>query len=63
MCRTRIRGSDTPHVLDLVLSNDYFFEEVKNVSPLGNSNHSVIYVKSCLQCSYRLIEVKLKYNK
>jgi len=60
---TRFRGADTLHVLDLVISNDSFVEEVKYYAPLGNSDHSVIYVKCSLQCNYRLIEGKLNYNK
>ena len=41
-CPTRTRGSDTPHVLDLVISNDSFIEDSKYLAPLGNSDHSVI---------------------
>jgi len=48
---TRFRGADTPHVLDLVISNDSFVEEVKYLAPLGNSDYSVIYVKCSLQCN------------
>jgi len=62
-CPTRFRGSDTLHILDLVISNDSFIEEVKHLVPLGNSDQSVIYVKTSLQHSYRLIEGKLNYKK
>ena len=62
-CPTRTRGSDTPHILDLVLSNDSFIEEVQYLAPLGNSDHSVIYTRSSLQCNYRLLNDKLNYNK
>jgi hypothetical protein len=62
-CPSRFRGADTPHVLDLVISNDSFVEEVKYLAPLGNSDHSVIYVKCFLLCNYRLIEGELNYNK
>jgi len=32
---TRFRGADTPHVLDLLISNDSFVEEVKFLALLG----------------------------
>jgi len=43
-CPTKFRGANTLHVLDLVISIDSFVEEVIYLAPLGNSNHSVIYV-------------------
>jgi len=30
---TRFRGSDTPHIQDLVISNDSFIEEVNQLAP------------------------------
>jgi len=62
-CPTRFRGANTLHVLDLVISNDSFVEEVKYLAQLGYSDHSVIYVECSPQCNYRLIESKLNYNK
>ena len=35
MFLTRARGSDNPHTLDLVISNDDFFEEIQNLSSPG----------------------------
>ena len=32
---TRARGTQTPSVLDLVISNDYFIDELHQCSPLG----------------------------
>jgi len=47
-CPTRFRGSNTPHILDLIISNDSFIEEVKH---LGNNEHYVInvtkFIKIC----------------
>jgi len=62
---TRIRDSDTPLVLDLVISisNDSFIDEVKHLAPLVNSDHSIICVKCCLPCNYRPVYNKLNYNK
>src|SRR3989442_989863 len=45
---TRARGKDTPHILDLIISNGDFVSDVVNLSPLGKSDHSVI------NCSYKL---------
>ena len=39
---TRARGNDTPHILDLIISNGDFASDVVNLSPLGKSDHSVI---------------------
>jgi len=39
---TRQRGTDTPHILDLVLSSGDFVSEVDHLSPLGNSDHCVL---------------------
>jgi len=46
---TRSRGMDTPHILDLVISNDNIIENIECESLLGKSDHSVL-----------LIECKLK---
>ena len=46
---TRARGSDNPHVLDLVLSNDSFIEEIEHMAPLGKSDHSVL----CIKCEWQ----------
>ena len=36
---TRARGLDTPHILDLVLSNNPFVEKIIHHSPIGRSDH------------------------
>ena len=41
----RCRGLDTPHVLNLVLSNDLNIRDIEYQSPLGKSDHSVIVFK------------------
>ena len=38
---TRQRGTDTPHMLDLVLTSENFVTEIEHLSPLGMSDHSV----------------------
>ena len=39
---TRCRGKDTPHILDLILSNDLNISQLECQSPLGKSYHSVL---------------------
>ena len=40
---TRARGSNSPHILDLIITNEDFVSNVINLSPLGKSDHSVIH--------------------
>ena len=61
---TRCRGLDTPHVLDLVLSNDLNISDIEYQSPLGKSDHSVMVFK--YHCYAELHEkeiTKLLYDK
>jgi len=39
---TRQRGLQMPHILDLIISNDDFIEDILYLSPLGKSDHSVL---------------------
>ena len=39
---TRLRGFDTPHSLDLILTTDNCLSEIEYLSPLGMSDHSVL---------------------
>ena len=41
---TRARGKDTPHLLDLVISNDYFVDNIDYDAPFGKSDHCVLLV-------------------
>ena len=43
---TRARGQQTPHLLDLVITNDEFVYDLTTWCPLGKSDHSV-YVDGC----------------
>jgi len=40
---TRQRGSDAPHILDLVIFSANFVSDIVHLSPLGNSNHCVLH--------------------
>ena len=39
---TRVRGDDQRHILDLILSNEPFIENIDILAPLGKSDHSLI---------------------
>ena len=39
---TRQRGSDTPHILDLVITSEDFVSEIEHLSPLGMSDHYIL---------------------
>ena len=41
---TRSRCTDNPHVLDLVISNEDIITDIKYLSPLGKSDHSVLLI-------------------
>ena len=61
---TRCRGLDTPHVLDLVLSNDLNISDIEYQSPLGKSDHSVIICKYHCYAELRdKLCTKLLYDK
>ena len=47
---TRYRGADTPHILDLVISNDNFVSDITHLSPLGHSDHCVLSINCLLDC-------------
>ena len=60
---TRARGSQTPHTLDLVITNDDFVEEVFNLSPLGKSDHSVLHCVCKLDVTVAVNTSKFDFNK
>ena len=60
---TRARGSQTPHTLDLVITNDDFVEEIANLSPLGKSDHSVLHCVCNLHAIDTVHSTKSKLNK
>ena len=43
---TRGRGADTPHLLDLIMTNvEEMITDIDHLSPLGKSDHSVLSLK------------------
>lgn len=53
---TRARGTDEPHLLDLVISNDSFIDCIEYMAPLGKSDHCVLNIKC--NCKVRLENFK-----
>ena len=60
---TRARGSQTPHILDLVITNDDFVEDIINLSPLGKSDHSVLHCLCKLDINVVVNISKFNFNK
>ena len=60
---TRVRGCDTPHTLDLVITNENFVDSIDYLSPLGKSDHCVLSICCKLLVSKCAKTVKYKYDK
>ena len=61
--RARARGMDTPHILDLVITNTDIINSIDYLAPFGKSDHSVLITTTVL--SYSTIDCRptLNYNK
>ena len=44
---TKARGEDTPHILNLVISNENFLNGIDHFAPLGKSDHCILNI-SCI---------------
>ena len=62
---TRWRGDDTPHVLDLILTNDEnMVDDVQYLGPLGKSDHCVLLFKViCCTKNGKNEKIRKNYNK
>ena len=60
---TRARGTDIPHVLDLVVTNRDFVDDIDYMSPLGKSDHSVLSIKCNFHIEEQSINHKLDFEK
>ena len=60
---TRMRASDTPHILDLVISNSDFINNIEHLSPLGKSDHSVLVIQIGVARSKSKNSSKPNFNK
>jgi len=54
------RGSDTPHILDLVIASDNFLSDISHLSPIGYSDHCVL--KFTCHLYIEQANTKDKYN-
>ena len=60
----RARGSDKPHILDLVLTDELdLVQSIKDLGPLGKSDHSMLYMVCCIHNCKHLYDDKLNYSK
>ena len=60
---TRARGLDEPHLLDLVITNESYIEHIEHMSPLGKSDHSVLFIKCSCKIEPLPYRPKLNYEK
>ena len=60
---TRARGTDTPNILDLVISDGTVINNVNFLSPLGNSDHSVLLIDGNLKLDARVRSDRFNFSK
>ena len=61
---TRVRGTQTPHILDLVLTNEAFVQDVHYLAPVGFSDHCMIHLVCKWESPHHLNNGhKLNYTK
>ena len=60
---TRLRGQDTPHILDLVISNDDIVNNIEYLSPLGKSDHLILQVMLNSTINNDSTDLKLNFAK
>ena len=60
---TRARGLDTPHVLDLVITNNECVKNINYLAPLGKSDHSVLQIYLTSYDNINDSIPKLNFNK
>jgi len=60
---TRQRGSDTPRILDLVITNEQFISDIDYMSPLGKSDHCIIRFDCLFGTDTTVHSNKLNFNK
>ena len=61
---TRVRGTQTPHILDLALTSDAFVQGVQYLAPVGFSDHCIIHMVCEWESQHHLTnDPKLNYSK
>ena len=43
---TRARGTDTPHILDLVITDNQSINNIYALAPLGKSDHIMLMIET-----------------
>ena len=59
----RARGSDTPHLLDLVIIDDQLIQDIDILAPLGKSDHVILMIETNVFNHITPTEQKFNYNK
>ena len=60
---TRCRGSNEPSILDLVLTDDDFINEIDYLNPLGKSDHYVLSIRSNFNIFNKTFGEQYNYSK
>ena len=61
---TRIRGTDRPNILDLIITNDDNISDLEYESPLGKSDHRVMFFNvNCYAVLRNVNRTGFFYNK
>ena len=60
---TRARGADTPHILDLVLTNNSFINEINYLAPLGQSDHVCLEIICNFESEKVIQNSRFNYSK
>jgi len=60
---TRCRGSNEPSILDLVLTDDDFINEIDYLSPLGKSDHCVLSIRCNFNIFNKTVGEQYNYSK
>ena len=60
---TRARGTSIPHLLDLVISDEQFIENIDFQAPLGKSDHSVLLISCNVNPSANYLPKKYAFSK
>jgi len=60
---SRARGTDTPHILDLVIVNNSFIDSIKHLAPLGKRDEVVVDIVCKFSVSVPEVKHKLNFSK
>ena len=60
---TRQRGKDTPHILDLVITNEHIVKDIEYLSPLGHSDHSILNISCAIGYQPRCTPARFQFHK